>query len=73
MRDHGEYVSMTEAAKEVGLSDPAFRLRVQRGALPVHRDPRDWRRKLIRRADLDNYFGPAANGDGPAGGCRMGL
>jgi len=50
-----EYISLTEAARRIGLSDPAFRRRVRRGEIATYHDPRDWRRRLVKLADLDAY------------------
>ncbi len=52
----GEYLPMREAARRVGISEPTFRRRVQKGLLPVYRDPCDWRRKLVREDEVDALF-----------------
>jgi len=51
-----EFLTMSEAARAAGLSEPALRRRVQRGELTVYADPLDWRRRLIRSSDLAGYL-----------------
>ncbi len=52
----GEYVTISEAAKRVGITETALRRRVRRGELRAYRDPRDLRAKLVRVDELEAYF-----------------
>ena len=63
----GEYVTITEAAARLGVSDPALRRRVLAGDLVTFTNPRDRRSRLIRLADLEAYMVPRRLG-GHAGG-----
>ncbi len=59
MRDEREFLTLSEAAARLGVSEPALRRRVERGQLPTFTNPGDLRSKLIRAADLDAYAVPA--------------
>lgn len=53
-----DYVTLTEAARRLGVSEPAIRRRVLRGALQTFSNPQDLRTVLIRTADLNTYAVP---------------
>ena len=53
MTNEPEYVPALEAAKMVGMSDAALRRRIQRGLVPVYRDPADRRFRLLKVSDLE--------------------
>ena len=54
----GDFVGMLAAAQRAGVALGTLRRRVRSGELPVYRDPRDGRAKLVRVTDLDAAFGP---------------
>ncbi len=58
MLDKREYLSLTEAARRLGISEPALRRRVDRGQLAVYSNPIDLRSRLIKTADLERYTVP---------------
>lgn len=51
-----EFVTITEAARRVGITEIALRRRIRRGELRAYQDPRDLRAKLVRVDELDAYF-----------------
>ncbi len=53
-----QFLTLTQAARRLGLSEPALRRRIQAGVLPVFTNPRDRRSRLIRLIDLDTYAVP---------------
>ena len=53
--DATDCVSITEAAKKLGISDFTMRSRVRAGELPVFENPLDRRRKLIPVSALEDY------------------
>ncbi len=53
-----QYVTLTEAARRLGVSEPAMRRRVERGLIPVYSSPCDLRSRLIKAADLARYTVP---------------
>ncbi len=53
-----EYVTITEAARRLGVSEPAMRRRVERGLIPVYTNPDDLRSRLVKAADLDAFKRP---------------
>ncbi len=52
------YVTLSEAAARLGLSEPALRRRVERGLIPTFSNPSDLRSRLIKSADLAAYATP---------------
>ena len=52
------FVPLTEAAGDLGVSPNTLKRRFRSLDLAVFRDPRDLRRRLIRRTDLEAAFGP---------------
>ena len=52
------FVPLTQAADDLGVSPATIKRRFHSLDLAVFRDPRDLRRRLIRRADLEAAFGP---------------
>jgi len=64
-----QYLTISQAARRLGVSDPAMRRRVHGGELPLYTNPADKRVRLIRQADLDAYAvpKPAASMRGHAG------
>ncbi|MDP9354966.1 MAG: helix-turn-helix domain-containing protein [Chloroflexota bacterium] len=63
----GEYVTITEAAAVLGISEPALRRRVERGLIPVYTNPDDLRSRLVKAADLDAFKRPKLLTPAPAG------
>jgi hypothetical protein len=61
-----EHIGFNEASRRFGVSLEVLRRRVQRGDLPLYRDPLDDRRKLLKVADLEAMRQPQ-----PAGGSAM--
>jgi len=59
-----EYISLTEAALISGISRPTLRRIRDRGALTPYEDPRDRRKTLLRRADVESlkHIRPARQG-----------
>ncbi len=53
-----DFVALEQAATEQHVSTSTLRRRVQRLGLPVFADPRDQRRRLLRREDVETAFGP---------------
>jgi excisionase family DNA binding protein len=53
-----EYIPLTEAAKEVGLSRAKLWRMVKDGRLPSYEDPRDGRVTLVRRDELQAAMRP---------------
>jgi hypothetical protein len=53
-----EYLTLSEAAKRAGSSRIALRRRVVRGELEVFADPLDYRKKLVRAADIERLREP---------------
>jgi helix-turn-helix protein len=51
-----EYVPFTMAARLLGISDAALRRRVRKGLIPTHSDPLDFRFRLVRVSDLDQFL-----------------
>ncbi len=65
----GEYVTIAEAARRLGVSEPALRRRVERGLIAVYSSPCDLRSRLVKAADLDAFklpklLTPAGQGAG---------
>ncbi len=58
MLDKREYLSLTEAARRLGVSEPVLRRRVLRGELPTFTNPADLRSRLIKAADVERYAVP---------------
>ncbi len=54
----GEFVTLTEAARRLGVSEPAMRRRLQRGELQAFSNPRDARSRLIRAEELEAFMVP---------------
>ena len=52
------FVALTEAADDLGVSPATLKRRFRSLDLTVFRDPRDLRRRLVRRVDLEAAFGP---------------
>lgn len=53
-----EFVPLTEAARRLRVSDPAMRRRVRDAGVTLWSDPADFRRRMIRIADLDRLAMP---------------
>lgn len=53
-----EFLTLTEAASANDVSLPTIRRRLAARGITVFQDPRDIRRRLVRRADLESLFGP---------------
>lgn len=53
-----DFLTITEAARRLGVSEPAVRRRVGRGLIPVYSNPADLRSRLIKAADLERYAVP---------------
>lgn len=53
-----EFVPLTEAARRLRISDPAMRRRVRDARVVLWSDPVDYRRRMIRVADLDRLATP---------------
>ncbi len=66
-----EYVTITEAARRLGVSEPALRRRVERGLIAVYSNPDDLRSRLVKAADLDAFKLPKLLTPAPAGGDAM--
>ncbi|MDP9470377.1 MAG: helix-turn-helix domain-containing protein [Chloroflexota bacterium] len=62
-----EYVTIAEAARRLGVSEPAMRRRVERGMIPVYSSPCDLRSRLVKAADLDAFRLPKLLTPAPAG------
>ncbi len=58
MSDAPEYVTIQQAARRLGLSEPALRRRLERGLIPTYSNPVDLRSRLIKAADLAAYATP---------------
>jgi len=58
MSDEPQYLTIQQAARRLGLSEPALRRRVDRGLIPTFSSPLDLRSRLIRAADLDAFMVP---------------
>ncbi len=67
----GEYVTIAEAARRLGVSEPAMRRRLERGLIPVYSSPCDLRSRLVKAADLDAFKRPKLLTPAPAGGDAM--
>ncbi len=58
-----DWVPLSQAAIELGLSRPTLRERVARGELMTWVNPADRRQRLIRRRDLVRYARPHRQSD----------
>ncbi len=54
----GQFVTIGEAQRRVGLSSPTFRDRVRRGEIVVFSNPRDRRSRLVAVDDLEKLLTP---------------
>ncbi len=52
------FLTITEAARRLGLSEAALKRRVERGLIPLYTNPDDLRSRLVKVADLDAYAVP---------------
>ncbi len=70
MTENSDLITVTFAARRLGMSEPTLRRRVQEGLLTVYVDPCDRRRKLVRIAEVDLLATPqrliAGGGKGDA-------
>ena len=48
-----DYLSLGDAAEHAGVSRVTIWRMVKAGTLPVYKNPRDRREKLVKRAELD--------------------
>ncbi len=62
-----DFLTITEAARRLGLSEPAFKRRVERGLIPVYSSPCDLRSRLVKAVDLDAFKRPKLLTPAPAG------
>ncbi len=53
MTENSDLVTVTFAARRLGISEPTFRRRVREGLLTIYADPCDRRRRLVRIAEVD--------------------
>ncbi len=53
-----DFLTIHEAAAVLGISEPAFKRRVERGLIPVYSSPCDLRSRLVKAADLDAFKRP---------------
>ncbi len=53
MTETSDLITVTFAARRLGMSEPTLRRRVREGLLTVYADPCDRRRKLVRIAEVD--------------------
>ncbi len=58
MSDAPEYVTITEAARRLGVSEPALKRRLDRNLIPTYSNPVDLRSRLIKAADVERYAVP---------------
>ena len=58
MSEASEYLTITEAARRLGVSEPALRRRIDRGLIAIYSSPTDLRSKLIKVRDLKNFMIP---------------
>ena len=54
------HLSLTVAARLLGISDPTMRRIVRAGLLSVVQDPVDGRRKLVQRGDVERWRAASA-------------
>jgi len=52
-----EWVTLTQAAKRVGVSVTKLSLMAKDKRFPTRRDPKDERKRLVNMADLYEIFG----------------
>jgi hypothetical protein len=53
-----DFIPLTAAARQAGVSRSLLGRRVARGELPTYRDPRDHRVTLVRAEDLARFRAP---------------
>jgi hypothetical protein len=53
-----DFVSLTEAARSIGVSRNKMWKLVRAGVFTVYENPRDAREKLLKKADVDAYLAP---------------
>lgn len=51
--DESDYLTLTEAARRLGVSRWTLYRRIDEGALPVFLSPKNRRVKLVKRSDVD--------------------
>lgn len=56
--DASEYLTLTEAARLLGISRWSLYRRVDEGALPMYESPANRRVKLVKRADVEALLTP---------------
>ncbi len=66
-----DFLTIAEAARRLGVSEPAMRRRLERGLIPVYSSPCDLRSRLVKAADLDAFKRPKLLTPAPAGGDAM--
>ena len=52
------YLTMAQAQERLGISKVTFHRLVRRASLPLHRDHRDSRVRLLRITDVDRLMEP---------------
>ena len=55
-----DFLTMTDAAKYLGISKVTLWRRIRDGALPVYASDVNRRERLVKRADLDRVRAPRA-------------
>ncbi len=53
MTETSDLITVTFAARRLGMSEPTLRRRVREGLLTVYADPCDRRSRLVRIAEVD--------------------
>ncbi len=54
----GQFVTIGEAQRRIGVSHPTFRNRVRRGEIATFTNPRDRRSRLVAVEDLERLLTP---------------
>lgn len=58
MTEMDEFLSVSKAARYLGMSEPTLRRRIRDWRLAIYLDPRDRRRRLVRAADVAQLGAP---------------
>lgn len=53
-----DFLTIQQAARWLGVSEPALRRRLDRNLIPIYSNPADLRSRLIKAADLERYAVP---------------
>jgi excisionase family DNA binding protein len=54
----GEYMTLNEAAEELGVSRVTIWRRIQKGQLEVYQSEQDQRMRLVKRSDIERMKQP---------------